>query len=118
MVVPGVEKCDEVAGVPWLVDATDGSRRGVRRARRASGCGRRGSSLTVGRAGGRTVSLDGPGFGGTFGRAGGVSTRGRAVRSASGTAGAGAGTGGGTCGPRPIPSPSASGSFWAFGLTQ
>jgi hypothetical protein len=42
------------------------------------------------------VSLDEPGNGGTFGRAAGTSTRGRATCSASGTAGTGAGIGEGT----------------------
>ena len=48
MVAPGVEKYGEVARASRLVDGSNGSGRGVRRGRRSSGCGRRGSSLTVG----------------------------------------------------------------------
>ena len=48
MVPPGVEKCGEVACTSRLVDGSDGSGRGVRRGRHASGCGRQSSSLTVG----------------------------------------------------------------------
>jgi hypothetical protein len=52
IVGPGVEKCGELVGALPLVDGTGGSGWGIRRPRRASGCGRRGSPLTVGRGGG------------------------------------------------------------------